>query len=335
MSKKLNNTVNNEIPCRFGFYGRMKVEFPSQVIIDVTEVCNLACIHCPQPLFRQSKYYTGSFLSPELSTKAVDEVKKYGADTVQYIRFTGEGEPLLHKNIYEMLKYAVVNSSKIVTLTTNGTIMTESRIEKLVDTGINVIDISIDAYKAETYAKIRVNGSLDVTRANVLNLIRASRNNHNSLKVVVSYIEQPQNRHETQDFEKFWKDNGADYVVIRRLHSAAGSIRHTAEKMWTENQKEYRRPCTYPWERIVLSSIGHLCYCPAGWSNSASVDNYRLITIRDAWQGEFYNSLRNAHLSNDFKDHIFCGQCPDWKATRWPDEGRSYANMIEDFKASE
>lgn len=319
----------------YGFYGRMKAEFPSQVIIDVTEVCNLTCIHCPQRLFKQSEYYTGSFLSSELSAKAVDEVKKYGANAVQYIRFTGEGEPLLHKNIYEMLKYAVLNSAKTVTLTTNGTIMTESRIERLIDTGIHVIDISIDAYKAETYAKVRVNGSLDVTRTNVLNLIRASKNNHNNLKVVASYIEQPQNRHETQDFEKFWKDSGADYVVIRRLHSAAGSIRHTAEKMRIENQKEYRHPCTYPWERIVLRSAGHLCFCPASWSKSASVGDYRSVTIRDVWQGKFYNNLRSAHLSNEFKDHDFCGQCPDWKATRWPNEGRSYANMIEDFKAYE
>jgi len=35
-----------------------------------------------------------------------------------------------------------------------------------------MIDISIDALEPETYARIRVNGDLNVTRANVLNLIR-------------------------------------------------------------------------------------------------------------------------------------------------------------------
>ena len=45
-----------------------------------------------------------------------------------------------------------------------------------------------------------------------------------------------------------------------------------------------------------------------------------------------YRRLRQAHLENDFGVHAFCGQCPDWRGTRWPDEGRSYADMVEEFK---
>jgi hypothetical protein len=46
-----------EINKNFGFYGRLNADFPSQVIIDVTEICNLECIHCPHPDFKKSKYY--------------------------------------------------------------------------------------------------------------------------------------------------------------------------------------------------------------------------------------------------------------------------------------
>ena len=38
--------------------------------------------------------------------------------------------------------------------------------------------------------------------------------------------------------------------------------------------------------------------------------------------------------TNDFSAHKFCGQCPDWRSTRWPDEGRSYADMMEEFRTS-
>ena len=321
------------LPARYGFYGRMKAEFPSQVNIDVTEVCNLACIHCPQPRFKRSPYYSGSFLDSQLSAKAVDEVRQYGRQAVQYLRYTGEGEPLIHDGIYEMLTYAVLNSGTTVTLTTNGTLLNQVRLEKLLATGVNVVDISIDAFSPETYARIRVHGNLAVTRANVLNLIRASKQGNSNLKVVVSFIEQPQNAHEAQDFQAFWEDHGADYVVIRRLHSAAGALPEKAETMRHQKAACERYPCTYPWERIVVDPRGHLGFCPAGWAHDATVADYRTATIKETWQGECYRQLRQAHLSGDYTNHPFCGQCPDWQATRWPDEGRSYANMIEDFQA--
>jgi wyosine [tRNA(Phe)-imidazoG37] synthetase (radical SAM superfamily) len=319
---------------QYGFYGRLTAEFPSQIIIDATEICNLACIHCPHPTFKKSEYYSAKCLEAELSAKCVDEVRTHGKDKTQYIRFTGEGEPLIHKQIFEMLSYAVAKSGTTITLTTNGALMNEGRLEKLLDTGIHVVDISIDAFKPETYAKVRVNGELEVTRANVLNLIKNSKQKTHT-KVVVSYVEQPLNVSETKDFEKYWRDNGADYVVIRRLHSNAGIIGPTAEKMRLENEQVDRRPCLYPWERVVLNPRGHLSFCPADWTHASTVVDYRQTTIKETWQGEFYRKLREAHMTNNYACHGFCRQCPDWRATRWPHEGRSYANMIEEFKATE
>lgn len=316
---------------KYGFYGRLKAEFPSQIIADITEVCNLACIHCPHLEFTKSEYYAARRLDPELNAKMVEEVRDYGKGMTQYIRYTSNGEPLLHPHAYEMIEYAARNSGVYVTLTTNGTIMNEKRTLKLLDSGVHMIDISIDAFTPETYANIRVNGDLNVTRANVLRLIDWVRSSGAKTKVVVSYVEQPLNAHETRDFEAFWKDNGADYVIIRRLHSCSGAKAELATQKREGFKKEIRRPCLYPWERIVLNADGLLTFCPADWFHGSPVADYRTTTIREAWAGEFYQKLRQAHLSNDFSKFEFCGQCPDWEATRWPWEGRSYADMIEDF----
>lgn len=329
---KQNEEINKKI--KYGFYGRLKAEFPSQVIVDITEVCNLACIHCPHPQFRRSEHYAGRFLNPELNTKLVDEVQQYGQGCTEYIRYCSEGEALIHPRSYEMIEYAVRNSGIFVTLTTNGTIMDEKRIENLLSAGIHMIDISIDAFTPETYAKIRVKGDLNITRANVLKLINMSRQISQRTKVVVSYVEQPLNTNETNDFETFWKGNGADYVVIRRQHSCSGAKAALAEVMRAENGNDFRRPCLYPWERIVLNPRGNLSFCPADWTGDASIVDYRSTTIYETWQGEFYQRLRDAHLLNNFANHKFCGQCPDWKVTRWSSEGRSYADMIEEFKKS-
>jgi MoaA/NifB/PqqE/SkfB family radical SAM enzyme len=315
----------------YGFRDRLSAEFPSQVIIDVTEVCNLACIHCPHPTFKKSEHYAARYLDPMLAFKAVDEVWMHGAGHTQYIRFTSEGEPLIHPQCYDMMQYAVDHSGSFVTLTTNGTIMNEKRIGRLLNSGLHMIDISLDAYEDDTYAKIRVNGHLPTVRNNVLKLIDMVRGTRT--QVVVSFVRQEGNWNEADDFRTFWTNAGAHAVVIRNLHSAAGAIIPVAAVMRAaQSHGPKRRPCVYPWERIVLTPGGNLAFCPADWTHGSTMIDYRTTTIRETWKGDFYAKLREAHLSNEFSCHKFCGQCPDWAVTRWPGEGRAYADLVEEMK---
>ena len=115
----------------YGFNGRLSKKFPSQVMLDITEVCNLACIHCTHPVFKKSDVYTKAMLSTELNKKMVDEVKVFGKGITKYIRYTSNGEPLLHKQAHEMIDYALKNSGIKVTLTTNGTVLKEKKIKQL------------------------------------------------------------------------------------------------------------------------------------------------------------------------------------------------------------
>lgn len=320
---------------RYGFYDRLKAEFPSQLLVDATEICNLACGHCPHPQFKVSEHYAGRSLEPYLNAKLVDEVRRHGQGHTTYIRYASNGEPLTHRSIFEMLDYAVRHSGVMVTLTTNGKTLDEGKVERLLAIGVDVVDISIDAFLPDTYARVRAGGNLNVTRGNVLNLISRSRERSAKTKVVVSYVEQPLNTNETADFERYWKDAGADHVVIRRLHSCSGAKLELAEERRRSAEGQTRRPCLYPWERIVLNARGELGFCPSDWVHGSIIADYRHTTIHETWHGEFYKRLRQAHLTNDYSRHKFCGQCPDWQSTRWPGEGRSYANMIEEFKETE
>ena len=316
----------------YGFGGRLTAEFPSQVIIDATEVCNLACVHCPHPTFKKSSHYSGRHLDPALNARLVDEVRERGRGFTQYIRYTGEGEPLIHPRGYQMIEDAARRSGVFVTLTTNGTIMNETRTRQLLDSGVHLIDISLDALSPAVYAQIRVGGDLMVTQANVLRLIEWVRIAGAPTKVVVSFVEQPANMHETGAFERFWRASGAADVVIRRLHSGAGAVITIADVLRAKPAGKDRYPCLYPWERITMNPRGELVFCPQDWVHGAVICDYRDTTIYDTWRGPFYESLRGAHLTNAFGGHSFCGQCPDWQSTRWPSQGRSYADMVEDFK---
>ena len=326
-------TSSPETQTRYGFHGRLKAEFPSQIVVDATEICNLACVHCPHPEFKKSGHYGARHLERRLHDKLIEEVRDVGNGHTQYVRYTSNGEPLLHPEIFDFLQHAVDHSGVWVTLTTNGTIMNQSRIERLMASGLHLVDISIDAFSDAAYAAVR-KGRLAVTRANVLTLLRLKRDSGAHTKIVVSFVEQPQNSGEVADFQKFWNDAGVDSVIIRRLHSAAGGVRHIADSMKSHAPGE-RFPCLYPWERITLTPRGELAFCPQDWTHGSAIADYRTTTIRELWQGEFYHKLRAAHMCGNFCDHGFCRDCPDWAQTRWPGSGNSYADMVESFKTSD
>ena len=156
---------------KYGFYGRLKEEFPSQIIVGLTENCNYACSHCPHANFSKSEVYTGSVLSEELNKKLIDEVKTDGKGYCTHIRYTAFGEPLLHPKAYDLLSYATENSGTMVSITTNGSKLTAENRKKLLDMKIGLIDISLDANTAETYEKIRINGKFEQVKNNVLSLL--------------------------------------------------------------------------------------------------------------------------------------------------------------------
>nr|VFJ64696.1 MAG: Iron-sulfur cluster-binding domain-containing protein [Candidatus Kentron sp. FW] len=313
--------------------------FPSQIICDVTEYCNLECIHCPHPSFKRSDAWNGRHLDLAVHKQMVDEIDSDGRNICKYVRYTANGEPLIHPKFIDMIAYnGKHKGTSAINVTTNGMALTEKKARALLDAGVDAFDISIDAFNESTYSRVRIKGNLDVTRKHVLKLIDLIQKGNYDSKVVVSYVEQPLNKNETDLFEQYWKGKGASYVVIRRLHSCAGAKEKISEKMKAE-KTDVRRPCLYPWERLVLSPSGQIGFCPADWKYQGKIAYLKGTTIKDIWQGAYMKSLRDAHLTSDYKNHEFCGQCPDWAATRWPHEGRSYSNMmheiaLDDFSSS-
>lgn len=316
---------------RFGFGGRLAESFPSQVILDVTEVCNLACVHCPHPEFKAGPLYGGRHLDVELAAKAIAEVAE-NRRVVQYVRVSANGEPLVHPGIFDILGDAVARGGVPVTLTTNGTLLDAARAEKVLACGVEMVDISIDAVTPETYAKVR-KGKLALTRANVRGLIARKRATGAATRVVVSYVEQEENRAETSEFVRFWEGEGADRVIVRRLHSNAGASAGIAEGL---EDGGARYPCLYPWERVLLNARGMLAYCPQDWVHGSELADYRQASIAQVWTGDAYRKLRAAHSACSFgAGHEFCGRCPDWRTTRWPhQEGRAYADLVSELKRS-
>ena len=155
-------------------YGRKSQQLPSHllqfsidkkpvVVWNSTRRCNLKCVHC----YSHSKDldYKGE-MSTEEAKRFIDGLAEFG---VPVLLFSG-GEPLLRKDLFELIAYTRGKGIRAV-ISTNGTLITEDTAKKLGDAGLSYVGVSIDGLKT-IHDKFRgVDGAFEKALAG----IRASR----------------------------------------------------------------------------------------------------------------------------------------------------------------
>ena len=261
----------------YGFETYEGVFFPQYVMFDVTNQCNAKCIHCPQSIGFDGDD-NPTYLSKYFVKDVIDECKKFGT---KFIRFTGDGEPLLHKDIWEILSYSTKNTSANVGLTSNGSGLNKKNRERLLSTNLDMIDISLDAATEGTFAVVRVGLDFKKTVNNVLSLIKMRNETGNKLKIMVSFVKQLANEFEATRFEKFWA-NKVDQVLIRDLTTNV-NINNEAKK----SDKDLDRwACPHWFRRTVINYDGRIKACPIDW-------NAKLIAghLSDSFINKNWNSF--------------------------------------------
>jgi radical SAM protein with 4Fe4S-binding SPASM domain len=109
---------------------------PHSVVWDSTRKCNLDCIHCAA-----RDKYDRELTTPEAKT-LIDTLSDMDVSTIQV---TG-GEPLMRKDLLEILSYASEKGLKTC-LATNGYLVDEKMADAIVDAGVYLVQVSIDATK--------------------------------------------------------------------------------------------------------------------------------------------------------------------------------------------
>ncbi len=106
------------------------------VVFNITRCCNLDCLHCY--LKSKNKKYEGELTTGQIK-KTIDSL---AGINIPILLLSG-GEPLAHKDIFEIIKYAKSRNIR-VGLSTNGTLITESVAKKLKESKIDYVGVSID-----------------------------------------------------------------------------------------------------------------------------------------------------------------------------------------------
>jgi MoaA/NifB/PqqE/SkfB family radical SAM enzyme len=126
---------------------------PQLLAIGTTHVCNVKppCVQCPKHAEPRLGYINNN--AYHISKDYIKRLQPFARRSV-LISLHGVGEPLTCPYLFESLKY-VEHNDTAKCLSTNGLLITESTVEKLLSNRINNISFSLDAATAETYKKIR------------------------------------------------------------------------------------------------------------------------------------------------------------------------------------
>ncbi len=143
------------------------VRVPPQAQILTTERCNLACRHCAVPA-------EDSPVAHEVDAatwrSAIDELVHRG---VHHIWFTG-GEPLLRRDLPDLVRSALSAGAERVVVVTNGTVFTPDRARRFSELSRSsprfALHVSIDGCTRATHDAVRGTGAWDRTMDGIARL---------------------------------------------------------------------------------------------------------------------------------------------------------------------
>ncbi|MGU3495494.1 radical SAM protein [Xanthobacteraceae bacterium A53D] len=121
---------------------------PITLMVEATTACTYRCGFCYGRHLAQRMLGLPAFLA------MLDDLPALAA-----VEFTGEGEPLLNKNLPAMIRACKARGA-FVHLTTNGSRMTPERAALICDLGIDVVATSMESLDPASFARLRPGGEL-------------------------------------------------------------------------------------------------------------------------------------------------------------------------------
>lgn len=183
-------------------------------LIDVATTCQLKCIMCPRTAFI---YELGRRSDMPLET--YKKIARYFSHA-KFVYFTGwEGEPLLHRDIFAMIKIA--KKSRSAGIVTNGIALTEETSKKLIELDLDFITVSMAGATKETHEKIRAGSDFDRICENVRTLGALRKDFKIKPEVNLSFLMTKGNIEELPGFVELAKNLGADKVTAPNLSYVA------------------------------------------------------------------------------------------------------------------
>jgi len=287
--------------------------YPPTIGFETTSRCNLQCPLCVRAREKLNR--------PE-GTMSFDNLKKVIdtlGDYLIHARLHGWGEPFLNPDILEMAAYA--HAKGIYTnFHTNGHFLTEKNINKIIDSGLDEINIALDGMSSQTYEKYRLGGNVQIVKEGVERLCRIKKKRKvKQPNVNLQFLVMAQNEHEIPEVKKFAEESGVDQLIIKTLNvvlveddTAKNFLPQNSKysRYKTENNRlEFKKenPCTYIFMEIRVNWDGTISLCSCDDTHGDYISgNFFTDSIKDIIFGKEFVEARKKSLTKSFK---MCKKC--------------------------
>lgn len=283
--KKFFYYIKNKIKYFYLKYSRStKVAYPSTIMLELTNQCNLACTICPRE-YQYGKEMDKGMMDINLAKRIIDEVSPY----IDSIGLTGMGETFMYKQIEEVVDYIKSkNKGIIISISTNavlpGFIDKVSKVLGKIDT----IQISIDGLD-KVYNSIRINSDFKILDKNIRTLVGLSNNTNTQL--MLNMVVTKENYKHMPLLVKYAEEVGIDYLDFTLLNLAAvtkmpisyykfyqskdfldvvDELKKTIVKIGkaVEVNKNFKteksfQKCPFPWSHFYVTQDGYVPPCCA------------------------------------------------------------------------
>jgi radical SAM protein with 4Fe4S-binding SPASM domain len=276
---------------------------PKQVDIEVTSACNLKCRFCPG-LGTKAQH-----MDVDLYKSIIDRID-FPTTVVPWLN----GEPLLHPNYLELIKYTDEAGFRYY-ITTNGMIHNFELFDYISRKGSNCyqIIISLDGMPSSNSVELARPGTA-VTK--VLQTIAYLNSKSKYLDVAVKICRRGQDWEEIEKYISYWLDMGIDFVIV-------------GDQLVEENNPEgFRRyPCQYSDNNFMVIKVdGRVVRCAY---NTEATNNHD-YTFDNVGNGrpllEIYNNEWFTKFREDQAEGIFHGPC---KTCGFPYTGQGFEGKIK------
>ncbi len=311
----------------FGAVTSMRI--PMNGTIEISNRCPLECAHCYNNLPMNDASARKRELTTEEHYKLLDELSELGT---LWLLFTG-GEIFARHDFLDIYRYAKKRGF-LITLFTNGTMITERIADELARIRPFTIEITLYGRTKATYEALTgVPGSFEKCIRGIHLLLE--RKLPLKLKTVALTI----NKHEIQAMKRFAEELGCEFkfdpMINPRIDCSASplAVRLTPEDIVGLDLDEPKR--VTEWRRMALDfAVVHpegetpKVYDCGGGMNSFAIDPYGELTIcvlshqdtynvrngvRDGWEN-FIGKVRNKRITRVTKCtncqlKSLCGSC--------------------------
>jgi radical SAM protein with 4Fe4S-binding SPASM domain len=264
------------------------------ITIEVTNICNAKCSFCP----REKMTRPIGVMDFELFKKIIDECAK---NRVSEVNITGYGEPLADKGLVEKIKYIKSKYNPIVTMTTNGSLLTENLVRKLIDSGLDEFCVSFYSTKKENQPK---GISHERISANLKRFSELRKEMNKKLpRLVARFTCNTANKDEVEAWKKEWIGVVDGIVHQNLMNFVYGRSYNCVEK------SNMKISCLHPEKKIQVEWDGNVIACCFDFDEKVVLGNVKENSIFEILQKKEYKELLKNLALRRFNNLPLCKDC--------------------------